>query len=375
MIEFIDSYDKLHEFAEHLLNCDRIALDTEAASFHRYSQRSCLVQVSTGAVDAIIDPMAVPDLSGLMAPLSSGDLLVVMHDADSDLRALDRDFALRVARVFDTRVAAQLLGEPGIGLAALLEKYLEITLDKRFQRADWSMRPLSADMVEYAVTDTKHLVALSDRLRGELLAGGRLEWAQEEFSLLPAVRWSPREQDPDAYLRVAGVRRLSPVQRTLARALYECRDTIAREMDRAPFRVMGNEHLVAIAAAEPRTLSELSGVPRMPPSIVQRYGSRIVAALTDALSKPLVETSRRPARSREPHDPTVEERVSRLKALRSARALQYQIDPGVLFPNGTLVALARAWSGPQTDFDSVPSLRRWQRGVLGEVSLREALAG
>src|SRR5690242_10584770 len=127
MIEFIDTYNKLHEFAAHLLNCDRIALDTEAASFHRYSQRSCLVQVSTGAVDAIIDPMAVPDLSGLTAPLSRGDLLVVMHDADSDLRALDRDFALRVARVFDTRVAAQLLGEPAIGLAALLEKYLEIT--------------------------------------------------------------------------------------------------------------------------------------------------------------------------------------------------------------------------------------------------------
>ena len=174
MIRYIDTYDAIGGLAADLLSCDSIALDTEAASFHRYSQRACLVQISAAGFDALIDPFAIPDLEPLRPVLIRDRLETVMHDADSDLRILDRDYGLRVGKVFDTRVAAQLLGEPGIGLAALLEKYLATKLDKRFQRADWSLRPLSPEMMEYAASDTRHLHALRDLLRNELSNRGRL---------------------------------------------------------------------------------------------------------------------------------------------------------------------------------------------------------
>ena len=375
MTYYVDTYESLTSVAAHLRSCDRIALDTEAASFHRYSQRACLVQVSTPTVDALIDPIALADLGPLSGPLNRSELEVVMHDADSDLRILDRDFSLRVARVFDTRVAAQLLGEPAIGLAALLEKHLGIALDKRFQRADWSIRPLPPEMVAYAITDTKHLVALRDRLELDLKAKDRFEWAQEEFALLPGIRWSPREPDPDAYLRISGVRDLGPVHKGVARALNDCRDAIAKEADRAPFRVFGNEHLVAMAMAAPRTLSELSAVPRIPSSIVQRYGSRIVDAVAEALAQPPIEGARKPPRARERFDPATEERMARLKVVRTSRADELGLDPGVLCPNGTLAAIARAWSAPRKDLGEVAELKRWQRLALGQESLVKALNG
>jgi len=375
MIRYIDTYDAIRDLADDLRSCDSIALDTEAASFHRYSQRACLVQISTGAFDSLIDPLALPDLEPLRPMLVRSDLETVMHDADSDLRILDRDYGLRVGKVFDTRIAAQLLGEPGIGLAALLEKYLDTKLDKRFQRADWSIRPLSDEMMEYAASDTRHLHRLRDLLRTELSSRGRLAWADEEFARLPQTKWEPREPEADPHMRMAGVRALGPDHRRVARGLYGWRDATAKAMDRAPFRVMGNEHLVAIAAVAPKNLAELEAVPRLPPSMVARWGDQLLRAVAAALAQPPEEESRPSRGARSKYDPAVEERLVRLKALRSSRAVELGLEPGVLCPNGTLGAMAKAWVGPRTDLAAVTELRVWQRQALGEDVVRKALGG
>ncbi|HLQ22431.1 MAG TPA: ribonuclease D, partial [Gemmatimonadales bacterium] len=152
----IDTQAGFETLLEELGREPLVAVDTEAASFHRYHDRVYLVQLSSRARTAIIDPLAVADLGALGRLLADPDVEIVFHDADYDLRLLDQQFGFRAKRLFDTRVAAQLLNEPGIGLAALLEKYLDVRLDKRFQRADWSTRPLSADMVRYAADDTRH---------------------------------------------------------------------------------------------------------------------------------------------------------------------------------------------------------------------------
>ncbi|HEY4649602.1 MAG TPA: ribonuclease D, partial [Gemmatimonadales bacterium] len=185
-----------------------MALDTEAASFHRFRDRVYLLQVSSRRETAIVDPLAVTDLSLVGEVLADPQIEVVFHDADYDLRLLAHEYGFRGANLFDTRIAAQLLNEPGVGLAALLEKYLGVRLDKRFQRADWSARPLTPDMLDYAAADTRHLPELRDLLREQLVQQGRWEWAEEEFAILSANPRTVAEPVEPAYLRIKGAKAL-----------------------------------------------------------------------------------------------------------------------------------------------------------------------
>ncbi|MDQ3101420.1 MAG: ribonuclease D, partial [Bacteroidota bacterium] len=174
--EAVPSYDLitdpvvLADRAGKLAGSSILALDTEASSFHRYRERVCLIQISDREQTLLIDPLSISDLSPLRVLLADKKMEVVIHDADYDLRILARHHDIRVENVFDTLVAAELLNEPEIGLAALLGRYLGIEVDKKFQKADWSRRPLPAPMLEYAAGDTSHLILLRDILADQLKA-------------------------------------------------------------------------------------------------------------------------------------------------------------------------------------------------------------
>src|SRR5207302_6585686 len=187
-----------------------VAVDTEAASFHRYHDRIFLIQLSSPSRTEIIDPLAVADLSPVGRLLADAKVEKTFHDADYDLRVLDRDYGFRAVHLFDTRIAAQLAGEPAIGLAALLEKYLGVKLQKEHQKADWSIRPLTPPMLAYAAADTRFLLALRDALEQRLNALGRLPWAVEEFKQLESLRWtgpvSGGGGEEEAYLRLKGAK-------------------------------------------------------------------------------------------------------------------------------------------------------------------------
>jgi ribonuclease D len=182
-MELIQSEQGLQEVAEAVAEVRLFAADTEAAGYHRYHDRICLLQISTRHDTFLVDTLAIRELTGLAELFASPDHEVILHDADYDLRLLARDYGVHVRGLFDTKIAAQLLGEPAIGLGALVEKYVGLKLDKKHQRADWAQRPLSASMLDYAAEDTRHLPELRDRLKAELEQAGRLHWAEEEFEL------------------------------------------------------------------------------------------------------------------------------------------------------------------------------------------------
>src|SRR5262249_49980901 len=151
---------------------------------------------------------------------------IVFHDADYDLRLLAQDYGWHITNIFDTRIAAQLLGLTAFGLAALLERYFGVKLDKKHQRADWSMRPLTPDMLDYATQDTRYLLELKDHLGTELVKLGRMEWAREEFALLEGTRW--RDEDAAlSYLRLKGARDLTRRELAVLRELVPWRDAVA----------------------------------------------------------------------------------------------------------------------------------------------------
>jgi len=345
-----------------------VAADTEAASFHRYRDRLFLVQLSAPTRTAIIDPLAVPDLSPVGELLADRDVEKVFHDADYDLRIFDRDYGFRAVRVFDTRIAAQLAGEPAVGLAALLKKYLGVTLTKEHQKGDWSRRPLPPAMLEYAAADTRHLPALREALAARLRELGRLEWAAEEFTRLEALRWTGTADGADAFLRVKGAKVLPPRSLAALRELYRWRETLAAEQDRATFRIVGNESLLAVAKALPRSPADLAAIAELPAKLAGRHAAALLDAVRRALALseaelPRVERVPRPAK-----DPAIDERVERLKAARNRVAVELGLDPGVLCGRATLEAIARAAPPPadRAGLTRIGELRRWQIEVLGD---------
>lgn len=367
---YVETPAELAALARRLARETELAVDTEAASFHRFVDRIYLIQVSTRRDNAIIDPLTVGEASALGALLADEAIEVVFHDADYDLRILDRDYGMRARRLFDTRVAAQLLGEPAVGLAALLEKYLDVRLDKKYQRADWSRRPLPREMLEYAALDTQHLLPLRDRLRTELVAKGRLDWAEEEFARMEGVRWTPAPANGDSAFRLKGARALSRRGLAVLQELWHWRESVAAELDRASFRVLSNEALLAAADAAPRTPEELRAIRGVSGRLLEARGGAVLSAIEHGLAVPERDLPRLPRGERRVSDPAFDRRVERLKATRNAAAARLGLDPGVLCPKGTLEAVARAHPGAVDGLTEIPELRRWQGDLLGEEFLK-----
>ena len=342
-----------------------LAVDTEAASFHRFHDRIYLLQLSSRHETAVVDPLAVTSLVPLAAALADPAVEIVFHDADYDLRLLNLEYGFGISNLFDTRIAAQLLNEPGVGLAALLEKYLGVKLDKRYQRADWSARPLSPEMLNYAAADTHHLPVLRDLLREQLRERGRLEWAEEEFALATGARWSPPEAAEPAYLRLKGAKVLPGRALAVLRELFEWRDQLARRTDKAAFRILNNEPMLAMATAPPTDLVGLKAVRGIGGEQAERRGGEILAAVQRGMAVPEADVPRVERPPRRPADPAYEVRLERLKAARNLLAAQYELAPGVLCPNGTLEAIASMNPASIDELAKVPGLRRWQRREIG----------
>lgn len=363
---YLDTQPAFDRFAATLAGTALLAVDTEAASFHRYRDRIYLVQLSTRDATAVVDPLAVADLGALGRLLADPAVEVIFHDADYDLRILHRDYGYTATNLFDTRIAAQLLNEPGIGLAALLEKYLGVTLDKKYQRADWSVRPLLAGMLEYAADDTRYLPRLRDILKEALIRAGRWHWAEEEFRLLEQVRWTATGPPEEAYLRLKGARALKGHQLAVLRELFAWREQMAAQLDRAPFRVLMNEAMLTMAKAMPADEVALRELKALSADQLRRRGPELLAAVARGVrapseSIPVFERSRRPA-----PDLAYEARLERLKVVRNQAAERIPLAPGVLCPNGTLEAIARLEPTGIEQLSRVEGMRSWQREVIGE---------
>ena len=364
-VPLIDSQRDLEALFARLRSAPLLAVDTEAASFHRFIDRVYLLQISSRDETAVVDPLAVESLAPLGEVLADPEVEVVFHDADYDLRLLDREYGFRATALFDTRVAAQLLNEPGVGLAALLEKYMGVRLDKRFQRADWSARPLSPEMLEYAASDTRYLPALRDILKAQLEARGRLGWAAEEFALLDDTRWNAPNGEP-GWLRLKGAKALKGRELAILRELFEWREGVAQRTDRATFRILNNEPMLAMAKQPPTDLAALKQVPGIGGEQAERRGRDILAAIQRGLAVPDRDLPRFERPARRAYDPAFEARLERLKTARNRLASTYDLQPGVLCPNGTLEAVARVNPGSMPELGAIEDLRRWQLREFGE---------
>ncbi|HTR79635.1 MAG TPA: HRDC domain-containing protein [Gemmatimonadaceae bacterium] len=360
---YLDTADAVGRFIEAIAHERLIAIDTEGASFHRFVDRIYLLQISTRDRTAVIDPLPIGVPTALGVMLEDPAVEIVLHDADYDLRLLQRDYGWSARNIFDTRIAAQLLGLRAFGLAALLERFLGVKIEKKFQRADWSMRPLTAGMLEYAAQDTINLLALRDRLRSDLLGMGRWDWAAEEFERLEGTRWA--EDTGDAFLRMKGARDLTRRELAILRELVAWRDDVARAADRAAFRVLGNDPLFEIARLKPSSRDELSRVKGMPRGVLEARSDDVLAAVRRGIDVPDADLPRFQRGTRWDRDPNFEARTAALKTIRDEVATELDLDPGVLCSRERLEAVARRNPANMAELGEVRELRRWQAAVLG----------
>lgn len=274
----VNNSDSYQQMLAHLATQDTIAIDTESNSLHAYHERVCLIQLSSQASDFLVDPFAFRDLTDLGELFARTDIQKVFHAGDYDIGCLKRDFDLTFHNVFDTMLAATALAEPNLGLAALLEKYFDITLDKKYQRANWGERPLKAEMLSYAQCDSHFLIALRSVLLPQLEASNRLQLVLEEGEGMARLV-KPLEQHSEDIWRVKGAQDLSGEALSLLDALNHARELIASKRDVPPFKVFSDRALIEIAQTQPHFIQELGLLPSLSENQVRRYGNQLMQTI------------------------------------------------------------------------------------------------
>lgn len=322
--------------ARDLLQQAQVAVDTESNSLFAYQEQVCLVQFSTPRHDYLLDSLALRDLRCLAPLFANPAIEKVFHAAEYDLICLRRDFGFSFVNLFDTMIAARILGREAVGLGSMLEAEFGLHLDKRYQRANWGERPLKPALLAYARLDSHYLVALRQRLEPALHEAGRWGMAQEDFIRLCTVTVPPENHTPNCW-RVAGGKEITPRQAAVLEALCQYREDRARQADVPPFKVLSNESLAAIAMALPPDLEALDAVDAL--SIRQR--EKHAAGLLQAVQRGmLAKPVRRPSVPRP--DERYLLRLDRLRTWRKEKGKQWAVESDVILPRDKMEALAQA---------------------------------
>jgi ribonuclease D len=352
-VPVINHSTRLVQFVPTVRAAEWVALDTEADSLHAYPERLCLMQFCTAAGDELVDPLAGMDLKPLFGALAGHRL--IMHAADYDLRLLRKHHAFVPGAIFDTMLAARLLGVKQFGLGNLVSDYLGIVLEKTSQKANWAIRPLTERMERYARNDVRHLKPLADRLRADLEAKGRLAWHQEWCARLIQEAAAPVTVDEDQVWRVKGSSLLSRHAMAVLREIWRWREHEAIAAGKPPFFILSHEAMVHLAVAAMNGEPVASMCPR---HLSERRRHGVERAVEHGLAVPedqwphlLERKGKRPTEAEK-------RRYSQIERRRDHRARELDLDPTLIASRSTIWELARHWDTASAE------LMRWQRELL-----------
>jgi ribonuclease D len=355
--ELIQEARALQRLVDALSHERRIAVDTESNSLHAYRERVCLIQFSTEACDYVVDPLALDDMTPL-GPIFADPLIEkIFHAAEYDILCLRRDFNYTIAHIFDTMQADRILGRKKAGLDLLLHEKFGVTHNKRFQKADWGVRPLSPELLMYAALDTHYLIPVRDLLEAELEGRQLLELALEDFAMACNGSVPKPRHESSAWERFRLRRDLTPHEMAVARELLKWRDKVAARLDRPPFRVLDDERLAELSRSQPGTSAELEGA-GLGARQIERWGRDILRAVARGCEGHPI----KPRRQSSPGRPYLR-RLEHLKQWRKQTAAQMGVESDVVLPRPLLLALAE---GGATALDSVKENSPWRWRRFGE---------
>jgi ribonuclease D len=367
-IEILTDSRQLLDLSNSLSQQQRIAIDTESNSRHRYPERVCLVQLATNTCVYLIDTLSVEDLTPLGNVLADPSITKVIHGADYDIRCLDREWKFQLRNLFDTTVAARFAGIEKYGLSALIEELLGIQIpkDAHLQKSDWSERPLSRKALEYAATDVSYLFGIQGVLNKRLEILGRNTWVSEECARLEEIRYVI--PDPEtAFLSLKGSAKLDSQQKAMLKQLFLLRESEAYIRNRPPYFVLPHEPLLYLAANPDTDLTQL---PVFKGHTNTRFGKLLVKALRNRVEAiPVQSQTHRKSRIM---SKAVKTRLEKLKQWRSACGEQLSLEISLVWPRASLERLASDPRSLSSELAS-PEVRQWQREQLSK-SLETTLA-
>ena len=360
----IENDAELNKIVAKLQKEPAIGVDLEADSMFHYQEKVCLLQISTRAQNIIIDPLSVQDPSPLAPVFADTRIRKVFHGADYDIRSLYRDFGIVVHSLFDTQVAARFLGVRETGLASLLKMRFDVLSDKKYQKKDWSQRPLPEAMLKYAVQDICYLLPLADMLERELKEKGLLFCVEEECEQLRGVRPNS-SRNRSFFLSFKGAAGLDPRSLAVLEKLLCLRDQAARRRDCPHFKVLGNKEILEIARIKPVTQTDLNAIQGLTPKLIDHMGKSLIEKVREGLSLPDKALPVYPKKARQRLRTKDASRVKALKSWRERLSGEWGVDPAVVCTNAQIQAIAMANPGEPEDIECLKDIKKWQIQLFG----------
>lgn len=363
--QLIETSDDLVRAIDVLENQKAVAVDLEADSMFHFKEKVCLIQIATDHHSFVIDPLKISDLS-LLGPLFRNlNIQKIFHGADYDVRSLYRDFRINIRNMFDTQVASRFLGDKSTGLEAVVHKRFNVRLNKKYQKKDWSERPLPEKMIEYAARDTFYLLSLAEILQKELRNKGRLQWVNEECDILSRVRAMQNNGEP-LFLRFKGAGQLSQRRLAVLEAILQFRVKVAEEKDRPLFKVFSNASAMKMTLSAPKTVQELKRSKALSARQLNMYGSDLVGSIQEALSVSTEQLPSYPHKKAPALDANVPKRVKALKKWRDRYARKLNIDSSIITPKSIMTTLAIKKPQKLDDLDLIHEMKNWQKKEFGK---------
>ncbi len=362
---FIRTPAGLEQFVSRISQEKIIAVDLEADSMFHYQEKVCLLQMAGNGENVVIDPLEVNDLSFLAPIFKDKAVCKVFHGSDYDVRSLYRDFSIEINNLFDTQLASMFMGERETSLGAVVCNRFGIQLDKRYQKKDWSQRPLPEGMIEYAASDVYHLIPLARMLMDELEEKGRLDWVKEECDYLSAVRPMENGNDP-LFLRFRGAGRLPRRNLAALEGLLQYRRDLAEKKDRPLFKVISNTALLKIATEMAETPQAMEAARCMSAKQIRIYGKPLSAIVKKANALAEKDLPAYPRRRRPSVSSKVPERIKIIKAWRDRLADGLGLDPALLFNKALMTAIAVKKPADIQGLRNVDGIRNWHVKAFGE---------
>lgn len=359
---WVATQSDLNALVKELSKQSSVAVDTESNSLHAYHEQVCLIQFSTPEKDYLVDPLALDDISALGKIFADAEIEKIFHAAEYDLICLKRDFDFTVTNIFDTRWAVRVLGYQRDGLDGMLKEKFNVQVNKKYQKADWGKRPLSAEQINYARLDTHYLHPLKEMLEAELEAKDLLQLAREDFERASDVEIPIAK--PMLWERMANNHGFSPRELTILKELYETRERIAEDLERPPFKVMGDKQLFEIARMTPHHLDELFGL-GLSSRQVMRWGRAVLQAVERGQEAPLV----KPQQAERP-DEAFLSRLDALKTWRKETGRKMGVESDVVLPRQLMELIAEQAPESLTDLSDLLSDSPWRMARFGPKILK-----
>ena len=341
-----------------------VAFDLEANGLHAYPEHVCLLQFADENNQYIVYPEVIENHDSLRAFFKNGKIEKIFHSCDYDIRSLHRDFNVSVKNLFDTAVAAQFLGAKQLGLANVLNKFLNLNIEKnkKFQKMDWGKRPLPENALDYAADDVAHLIKLRNILVNNLVSLNRLDWAKEEINRLVSVRFKNNNALDQAFLKIKGVRALKPRQLAILKELCIFREKLALKKNAPPYKIISNKTLVILAKNPETNLKNLKGVGKW---LLNSYKNDLLAAIRYGLINEPVSLPALPKKP--PWNNGANARLAFLKKWRTKKGEELALDPAILWPVTSLQKIARDPSVFDLELDDTASdVRNWQKNNFAD---------